>query len=37
MTFDKIGDTKIWLGQYPQTEKDVDKLKEAGITGIFNV
>ena len=26
MTFDKIGDTKIFLGQYPQTEEDTDLL-----------
>ena len=37
LSFDKIGPTKIWLGQYPQTEQDADKLAEAGITGIFNV
>jgi predicted protein tyrosine phosphatase len=37
MTFDKVGDTKIWLGQYPQTEKDCDLLQAAGITGVFNV
>lgn len=37
LNFDKIGDTGIFLGQYPQTEEDVAKLHEAGITGIFNV
>ena len=26
MRFDKIGKTKIWLGPYPQTEKDIDLL-----------
>tara|TARA_B110000285_G_C15051138_1_gene577049 strand:- start:176 stop:778 length:603 start_codon:yes stop_codon:yes gene_type:complete len=37
LNFDKIGETGIFLGQYPQTEEDVDKLHAAGITGIFNV
>ena len=37
MTYDKIGDTHIYLGQYPQTEADIDLLKKEGIDAIFNV
>jgi hypothetical protein len=37
LSFDKIGETGIFIGQYPQTEDDVLKLADAGITGIFNV
>ena len=35
--FDKIGNTKIWLGPYPQTPEDINKLLKAGINGVFNV
>ena len=37
LNFDKIGNTNISLGQYPQLEKDTQKLADAGITGVFNV
>ena len=37
MTFDKIGDTHIYLGQYPQTEADINLLSQEGIDGVFNV
>lgn len=37
LTFDKIGDTNIFIGPYPQLEQDTEALKEAGVTGIFNV
>lgn len=37
MRFDQIGNTSIWLGPYPQTESDIDLLKESGLTGVFNV
>lgn len=36
MTFDKIGDTGVYLGQYPQTEADVAALADAKIDFIFN-
>ena len=36
MTFDKIGETGIFLGQYPQTEQDVMALADAKIDYIFN-
>ena len=37
LTFDKIGNTNIFIGPYPQLEKDTQAMKEAGITGVFNV
>lgn len=37
MTFDKIGDTGIFLGPYPQTEADTEVLSQSGITGILCV
>ena len=37
LTYDKIGDTKIFLGPYPQTELDTQTLMESGITGILCV
>ena len=35
--FDQIGKTKIWLGPYPQTPEDIEKLVKSGINGVFNV
>lgn len=37
MLFDKIGETGIYIGPYPQVREDVLKLRDAGITGILNV
>lgn len=37
LTFDKIDDTSIFLGPYPQTEADVETLRQAGITGVLCV
>jgi hypothetical protein len=37
LTFDKIGETGIFIGPYPQLEKDTQAMLEAGITGVFNV
>ena len=35
--FNKIGDTGIFIGPYPQIEDDVKTMSEAGVTGVFNV
>ena len=35
--FDEIGDTKISVGAYPLTEKDISKMSKAGITGVLNL
>ena len=35
--YNKIGDTGIFIGPYPQTENDVKNLHNAGITGVLNV
>lgn len=37
LLFDKIGNTNIFLGPYPQTEKDIETLWDAGVTGVLNV
>jgi hypothetical protein len=37
MYFDKIGNTDIWLGPYPQTPDDIELLIQAGVTGVLNV
>jgi hypothetical protein len=37
LTFDKIGETGIFLGPYPQLEQDTSTMFKAGITGILNV
>lgn len=37
LTFDQIGGTNIFIGPYPQLEEDTQAMKEAGITGVFNV
>lgn len=37
MTFDKIGDTGIFIGPYPQTEIDVETLSQCRITGVLCV
>ena len=35
--FDKVGDTNVFIGTYPLREDDIQKMKEAGITGIMNL
>jgi len=35
--FNKIEDTGIFIGPYPQIEDDVKTMSEAGVTGVFNV
>jgi hypothetical protein len=35
--FDKIGDTKIFVGTYPLRESDIQKMKDAGISGVLNL
>jgi hypothetical protein len=37
LTFELIGNTKIWLGPYPQLEADTETMREAGVTGVLNV
>jgi hypothetical protein len=37
LSFDQIGHTNIYIGNYPQVEDDAQALHEAGVTGIFNV
>jgi hypothetical protein len=37
LTFDKIGNTNIFIGPYPQIEEDTQAMADAGITGVFNV
>lgn len=37
LTFDQIGETNIYIGPYPQLEKDTIIMSQAGITGILNV
>jgi hypothetical protein len=37
LTFDKIGDTNIFIGPYPQTEQDVEIMKRSGVTGVLCV
>lgn len=37
LTFDKIGETGLFIGPYPQSEEDTETLKTAGVSGIFNV
>lgn len=37
LNFHKIGEEKIFIGPYPQTEDDTQKMAEAGVTGVFNV
>jgi len=37
MSFDKIGDTGVYIGPYPQTEDDIQALSDAGITAVINV
>jgi len=37
MAYSQIGDTHIFIGQYPQTVQDVQKLVQAGINGVLNV
>lgn len=35
--FDKIGDTKIFMGTYPLREDDIFKMRDKGITGVLNL
>lgn len=35
--FNKIGETGVFIGPYPQLEEDVKAMAEAGVTGVFNV
>ena len=35
--FTKIGDTGICLGTYPNEEQDVQRLLQAGITGVLSL
>lgn len=37
MSFDKIGDTCITIGPYPQILSDIDTLVAAGVTAVLNV
>lgn len=37
LSFDKIGDTGIFIGPYPQLEEDVKAMSRAGVTGVLNV
>mmetsp|Transcript_17659 Transcript_17659/g.29840 ORF Transcript_17659/g.29840 Transcript_17659/m.29840 type:complete len:229 (+) Transcript_17659:558-1244(+) len=37
LSFDKIGETGIFIGPYPQLEQDIKVMAEAGVTGVFNV
>jgi hypothetical protein len=37
LSFDKINDTNIFIGPYPQIEDDVKTMASAGVTGVFNV
>ena len=32
-----MGDEPIFIGPYPQTEQDIQKMFEGGVTGVFNV
>lgn len=35
--FDKIGDTKIFMGTYPLVQDDIFKMRDKGITGVLNL
>jgi hypothetical protein len=37
LTYEVIGNTKIWIGPYPQIEQDTQTMRDSGITGILNV
>jgi hypothetical protein len=37
LSFDKISDTNILIGPYPQIEDDVKTMAASGVTGVFNV
>lgn len=37
LTFEEIGNTKIFIGPYPQIEEDTETMRAAGITGVLNV
>ena len=34
---DKIGDTDVYLGPYPQNTEEAQKLKDEGITAVLNI
>jgi hypothetical protein len=35
--FNKVGDTKIFLGTYPLRADDIKRMRKAGITGVLNL
>ena len=37
LNFHQIGEEHIFIGPYPMTEADIQKMYERGVTGIFNV
>ena len=37
MSFDKIDETGIFIGPYPQTLADIDTLVASGVTAVLNV
>ena len=37
LTFDKIGETGIFIGPYPMNEDQCQALADAGVTAVFNV
>jgi hypothetical protein len=37
LSFDKINDTGLFIGPYPQLEQDVEAMHKAGVTAVFNV
>ena len=37
LSFDKINDTNIFIGPYPQIEDDVKTMAASGVTGVFYI
>jgi hypothetical protein len=37
LSFNKIGDTGIFIGPYPQLYEDVKRMAEDGVTAVLNV
>ena len=37
ISFDKIGDTNIFIGNFPAIEEDVITMVKAGVTGVLNL
>jgi hypothetical protein len=37
LSFNKIAETGVFIGPYPQLEEDVKAMADAGVTGVFNV